>query len=265
MTPAQAYFLASDENGPYSSQDLGWNITAAGVWAKASAGGGLPCVFLLRATALVAGDLKTVELVPGTPQPAGSKRNPNTAQANVSGDSHDYSKMGPLKSVLSDSSQLTGYNVYRTGDTGVAPFSKINTSPVTATTYLDVHPPTTPKGSIWKYFVTSYFKNSANNDFLCEASSDTITVVFPHVGINEIGNGQIMIYPNPATELVNIKSDYTITGVDVINFVGQTVYTNSKVDSKTAKIDVTTFKVGVYFVKVSTSEGVRSVKITVTH
>ena len=74
-----------------------------------------------------------------------------------------------------------------------------------------------------------------------------------------------MIYPNPATELVNIKSDYTITGVEVINFVGQTVYSNNKVDSKTAKIDVTAFKVGVYFVQVSTSEGVRTVKITVTH
>ena len=81
----------------------------------------------------------------------------------------------------------------------------------------------------------------------------------------EIGNGQIMIYPNPATELVNIKSDYTISRVDVINFIGQTVYTSSNVDSKTVKIDVSAFTVGVYFVKVSTTEGIRTVKITVTH
>jgi len=82
--------------------------------------------------------------------------------------------------------------------------------------------------------------------------------------MNDLTSGQIMIYPNPATELVNIKSDYNISRVDVINFVGQTVY-SSNVDSKITKIDVTGFKVGVYFVKVSTSEGVRSVKITVTH
>jgi hypothetical protein len=83
--------------------------------------------------------------------------------------------------------------------------------------------------------------------------------------MNELTNGQIMIYPNPATEVVNMKSDYTITGIDVMNFVGQTVYTMSNVDAKTAKINVTTFKAGVYFVKVSTTEGIRTVKITVTH
>ena len=74
-----------------------------------------------------------------------------------------------------------------------------------------------------------------------------------------------MVYPNPATEIVNIKSDYTITSVDVMNFVGQTVYTSSNVESKTAKLNVTTFTAGVYFVKVSTTEGIRTVKITVTH
>ena len=158
-----------------------------------------------------------------------------------------------------------GYNVYRTGDLGTGPFSKLNSTPISALTYLDVHPSTTPKGSKWKYFVTTYFTYSPNGDYLCESSSDTITVDFPHVGLTELSSGQIMIYPNPATERVNVKSDYTITRLDVINFTGQTVYSSSNVDAKTAGIDVTTFNAGVYFVKVSTVEGVRSVKITVTH
>jgi hypothetical protein len=265
MLPAQSYYLASDENGPYAAQDLGWNLSATGVWAKASTLGSAPCVFLCRATALVSGDLKSVELVPGTPMVAGVKSDSKANQANVRGDSHDYSKMGPLKVSSSDSSILSGYNVYRTDDSGVAPFSKLNASPVSALTYADVHPSTTPLGSHWKYFVTTYFKNSADQSFLCESSSDTISVNFPATGMNELTSGQIMIYPNPATEVVNVKSDYTITRFDVINFVGQTVYTSSNVDAKTAKIDVTTFKVGVYFVKVTTTEGVRTVKITVTH
>ena len=88
---------------------------------------------------------------------------------------------------------------------------------------------------------------------------------FIAVGYNKLTNEQIMIYPNPATEVVNVKSDYSITRIDVMNFVGQTIYTNSDVAAMTAKINVTTFKPGVYFVKVSTSEGVRTVKITVTH
>ena len=95
-------------------------------------------------------------------------------------------------------------------DTGVAPFTKLNTTPVTATTYVDVHPSTTPIGSHWCYFVTTYFKNSVDQSFLCEASSDTLCVNFPAVGMDELTNGQVMIYPNPATEVVNVKSDYTI-------------------------------------------------------
>jgi hypothetical protein len=263
--PAQSYYLASDENGPYAAQDLGWNLSSTGVWVKASTLGANPAVFLERVTALVSGDLKSVELSPATQTPAGVKSDAKANQVNRSGDSHNYMTMGPLKVSSSDSSQLTGYNVYRTGDLGTGPFSKLNANPIPALTYLDVHPSTTPLGSMWKYYVTSYFKNSEDNTFLCESSSDTITVLFPHTGINDLGNGQIMIYPNPATEQVNIKSDYTITRLDVTNFIGQSVYTSSNVESKTARIDVSTFKPGVYFVKVSASEGVRIVKITVTH
>jgi hypothetical protein len=50
-----------------------------------------------------------------------------------------------------------------------------------------------------------------------------------------------------------------------MNFVGQTVYRNSNVAAKTAKVNVTALRSGVYFVKVSTDQGVRTVKITVTH
>ena len=164
----------------------------------------------------------------------------------------------------SDSSVVVGYNVYRTAASGVAPYNKLNATPLSATTYVDVYPSTLVSGT-FKYYVTVLYKNSADNQILCEPSTDTVTVQFPAVGMNELTNGQIMIYPNPATEVVNMKSDYTITGIDVLNFVGQTVYTMSNVDAKTAKINVTTFKAGVYFVKVSTTEGIRTVKITVTH
>ena len=265
MLPAQSYYLASDENGPYAAQDLAWNQSATGVWAKASTLGANPAVFLERVTALVTSEMKSVTLIPGAPMPAGVKSDAKANQAHVSGDSHNYMTMGALKVANSDSSALQGYNVYRTDNSGAGAFTKINANVVTALTYADVHPSTTPLASKWKYFVTDVFFNSVDQSFLCEASSDTILVNFPATGINELGNGQIMIYPNPATELVNVKSDYTINRIDVINFVGQPVYSNTAVDSKTTKIDVSTFSVGVYFVKVSTSEGLKTVKITVTH
>ncbi len=166
-------------------------------------------------------------------------------------------------STVADSSVLVGYNIYRTAASGVAPYTQLGTTQTT-TTYVDTYPSTLVSGT-FKYFVTVLYKNSATSDILCTPSTDTITVAFPAVGMNELTGGQIMIYPNPANEIVNIKSDFTITAVDVMNFVGQTVYTSSKVDAKTSKLNVAEFKPGVYFVKVSTTEGIRTVKITVTH
>jgi hypothetical protein len=166
----------------------------------------------------------------------------------------------------SDSSVVTGYNVYRTGGNGLPPYAKLNAAPVTGTTYVDTYvAPLPANGSTFKYYVTVLYKNSADNQILCEPSTDTIMVPYWPVGQNELTNGQIMIYPNPATEVVNIKSDYTITAIEVMNFVGQTVYTSKVVDAKTAKLNVVAYTPGVYFVKVSTTEGMRTVKITVTH
>ena len=49
-----------------------------------------------------------------------------------------------------------------------------------------------------------------------------------------------------------------------MNFLGQQVYTIKGVDAKTAKVNVTSLKTGVYFVKVTTEQGIRTTKITVT-
>jgi hypothetical protein len=264
--PTATNYFGWDNNGPYAAQDYGWYRDAAGVWAKLSTFGlgiGTGC-FIIQAQALVGADLKEVTLMPGAKTiPGATVPKNNLTKTNRTVDTHFYGVMG-IETDASDSSTLNGYNVYRTAETGLAPYTKLNASPVTATTYVDTYPSTLVSGT-FRYYVTSLYKNSADNSLLCESSGDTILVTFPALGVNELTSGQIMIYPNPATEVVNIKSDFTITSIDVMNFVGQTVYTNSNVETKTAKLNVTSFKAGVYFVKVSTSEGIRTVKITVTH
>ncbi|MBL7138947.1 MAG: T9SS type A sorting domain-containing protein, partial [Bacteroidales bacterium] len=83
------------------------------------------------------------------------------------------------------------------------------------------------------------------------------------VGINDLGAGSIRVFPNPATEIVNVQSDFTIHNIEVMNFLGQEVYTQSGVDARATKINVSNLQAGVYFVKVTTQQGVRAVKITV--
>ena len=99
--PGDAYFLSSDENGPWIQDDLAWNRNATGIWTKVSALGAAPGVFLCRATALVYSD-------------------------------------DPLNG---DSSSLTGYDIYRSWGPGPTYFSKINSVLVSGTEYYDVAPP----------------------------------------------------------------------------------------------------------------------------
>jgi hypothetical protein len=150
-------------------------------------------------------------------------------------------------------SSLQGYNIYRSDDNKVS-YQKINSAIVTDTTYTDMN----VGYSVHYYYVTSVFTE-------CNSDSSNVVMADVMTGMDQLSKGGISIYPNPASEVVNIKSNSAITGVEVMNFVGQTVYSNSNVDATTAKLNVSTFMQGVYFVKVTTSEGSRTVKITVTH
>jgi hypothetical protein len=121
-------------------------------------------------------------------------------------DTKNYGTLG-VSDNLSDSSQIVGYNVWRTDETGTGPYTKLNGAPVTATTYVDTYPPTLEAGT-FDYYVTAVYNDSQTGTFLCESpGSDTVEVEFPAIGINETGSGSIVIFPNPATEVVNVKSD----------------------------------------------------------
>jgi hypothetical protein len=258
-------YMGYDTDGPFAGDDLEWYYDGS-AWDKlTNLAGAPPGVFLLRANGLVGGDLKSVELVAGGKPTA--HITDASALSHIDGffDTKNYATTG-VRDNETDSSQIIGYNVYRTDVGAQPPYNKLNASPVPATTYLDVIPNTLSNYGDYKYYVTSLFNDSQANTFLCESpGSDTITIEFPAVGINELGNESILIYPNPATEVVNVKSEATISTIEVMNFVGQSVSTMNTVNSKTAKINVTSLRSGVYFVKVMTSEGIRTTKITVTH
>jgi hypothetical protein len=165
----------------------------------------------------------------------------------------------------SDSSLLIGYNVWRydSNQGGVLDFHKLNSAIVSATAYTDVIGLDTMNIGFYKYYVTAVFNNSLTGAMLCESpGSDTVTILFPAVGIPEVSGGSIMIYPNPANEVVNVKSDFNISRIEVLNFIGQTVYSTT-VNSKIVKINTSSLQAGVYFVRVTTSKGIRTVKITI--
>jgi hypothetical protein len=159
-------------------------------------------------------------------------------------------------------SLLMGYNVYRADLPAGTNWQMIHNG--TDTTYQDHHL-STYWGPGWKYYVTALFQDSLNpGTTLCAPASDTITIMFPATGIDQLTNS-ISLYPNPANDLVNVVSTNDIKTIEVLDYIGKTIYRNDDVNLKNTKLDVANYNSGVYFVKITTTVGVKTIKLTVTH
>jgi len=71
-------------------------------------------------------------------------------------------------------------------------------------------------------------------------------------------NNEIMVYPNPATDEINISSSEAVRNVMILNHAGQLVY-----DGKSEKINVSNFNSGVYIIRIKTDNGITTKKLTI--
>jgi hypothetical protein len=153
---------------------------------------------------------------------------------------------------------LLGYNVYRSDDNKVT-YNKLNTNLVTDTTYMDL----VPGYQLYWYYVTSVFPTYGSQT--CESpNSNEVSANVVMVGTEGLNGGGISIYPNPATDNVMVKSDFTISNIEVLNYIGQKVYAMNEIGAKSHKVNVSNLITGIYFVKVTTENGTKTMKITVT-
>ena len=99
----------------------------------------------------------------------------------------------------------------------------------------------------------------ANN---CEIA-DTVTVSFD-VGVQQliVDNEQLIIYPNPVGEqLTMVNGGLTINTIEITDLVGRVVLKQSVTPAvKSIELNVSAINSGVYFVKVYSTQGDRSVK-----
>jgi len=75
---------------------------------------------------------------------------------------------------------------------------------------------------------------------------------------SNISINDILIYPNPATDVINISSANEIQNVSIFNYVGQTIYNGSDI-----KINTSNFEAGLYLIRIETKEGLETQKITI--
>ncbi len=75
------------------------------------------------------------------------------------------------------------------------------------------------------------------------------TSYFETMGVSDFESLKVVVYPNPANDILNIQAEVSISSVTVLNLLGQTLLT-SKGNSKNEQIDISGLSAGNYFVKV---------------
>ena len=136
---------------------------------------------------------------------------------------------------------LLGYNVYRD-------YNKINPTIVTNLFYNDVN-------IAWgnhSYCVTAVYPE-------CESPSNTISMIH---GLDEIEDFKTIIFPNPATNFVNIKSQHSISQISIINNLGQVVFSGD-FESNSVQVNTSGFNKGIYIIQVKTMEGSIAKKLVI--
>ncbi len=79
-------------------------------------------------------------------------------------------------------------------------------------------------------------------------------------GIPEIGYSSIKIFPNPATDVVNITVSNDISTVQVMNYLGVIVYSENITQEKTITLNTSRYSAGNYLVRFVTNSGQTLIK-----
>ena len=83
----------------------------------------------------------------------------------------------------------------------------------------------------------------------------------PTLGIDSIEKSDFKFYPNPVTNFLNLKASQPIAQLRIYNLLGQEVYF-VKSNSKELKVDLSNMTKGIYILKILTSGGQKTIKIT---
>ncbi|MGZ3863890.1 MAG: T9SS type A sorting domain-containing protein [Bacteroidia bacterium] len=117
-------------------------------------------------------------------------------------------------------------------------------------------------GSAFSPTVTATYTVTGTDINSCsDTASVQIVVNSCSTGINRSSNlNNIVVYPNPAKDFVNIKSEVTITSLKIVNVLGETVY-KTELHNSEASISTALLAEGNYSLVVCTGNGIAIKKI----
>ena len=112
-----------------------------------------------------------------------------------------------------------------------------------------------------------YNENNGSPSFV--GVKDAITLALaPLVGIDEegINNLNLTAYPNPTNGLLNVRyTSNTPVQFDVINMLGENVFSQNTNNTKNSSIDVSNLNKGLYFLQMTTNSKTTSLKFTLNN
>jgi hypothetical protein len=160
-----------------------------------------------------------------------------------------------LKPDKVESSTLLGYNIYRTDESGLPPFVKLNMAMISDTEYTDVLASTFD--GVACYYVTAIYEDSLNPapPYLCESPSDTLCFQYT-AGIPEQNETHVRIFPNPVLDVLNIETDQAFTGIEVLNFLGEKIYSGSFPETTNLAVPMKDNPSGNYLLKINFRNGI---------
>jgi hypothetical protein len=138
-----------------------------------------------------------------------------------------------------------GYNVYRDG-------VQINPELVTTLTFIDELEET----GTYEYAVTGvyYFGESQ--------PSATVSVYIEITGITQYYQGDLVIFPNPAADYVQIQAGTELVRIVLLDNAGRVVK-SEQAGERHYRMDVTHLERGIYYLRIETRQGMAIRKLTV--
>ena len=96
--------------------------------------------------------------------------------------------------------------------------------------------------------------DEAENEITITGDLTLIANFEPTVNVSDVWEGQLSIYPNPASDIINFMSDDNIRNLELFNLTGQQVY-GAEVNVNYYKLDVSGLPQGFYLVRLINMEG----------
>lgn len=157
---------------------------------------------------------------------------------------------------------LSGYYLFRkTGEDGT--YTRIKLLGANATSYTDNS--ANQDGSYYYYKLYAYYGSldctSAPANWIWDQNQFYVRVLYSTDGIEEQNVNEVSVFPNPTTNRFTVEGE-GLNHVSVYNTLGQMVY-DSDCHSESIDINLYDVETGVYMVRVSTTQGVVTKRITV--